>query len=84
MSQLQGPMVLSPASETLDEASEGAKQRHLGHSITTLPVPMQQIKNTLPRSHDSEFYRNTSLSSHFSLPSFKKQSKNNWGFENIT
>lgn len=53
-------------------------------STITLPVPTQQIKNTLPSFYDWEFYSNTSLSSHFSLPSFKKQRKNNLRFERIT
>lgn len=44
-------MVLSPASEILDEANEGA-ETFMRRSTITLPVPMQQIKNTLPSFYD--------------------------------
>lgn len=53
MSQLPRAMVLSPTSEILDEASEGAnKAETLSCNNITVPTPTQQIKNTLPSSYD--------------------------------
>lgn len=50
----------------------------------TLTVPLQQIKNRLLTFCNKDFYRITSLPSHFSLPSFQNQRKTSLGFENIT
>lgn len=46
-----------------------------------LTVPLQQIKRLLS-FYNKDFYRITSLPSHFSLPSFQNQRKINLGFKN--